>query len=121
MGTSQQDCVLIGLLASCALSFACGGSLNSPSQPPLPLQPTPAPALLTVAPKTVTMGANEVKCFTASGGDGRYSWSLDFGRGILTPQGVQACFKSDIYYTQFRIIVSSGDGQQDTTTGVVFP
>jgi hypothetical protein len=110
----RQLVLLAGLVALLAAGEACGGS----SSPASPVTYPP----LTVQPQTVTLSANQLMCFTATGGDAPYTWTLstNSGNGVLTPQGAQACFQANGYAT-FVITVSSGDGQSATTSGIVLP
>ena len=90
-------------------------------------QSTPAAADVEVSPssKSITIGGatntaggatNAAVVFTASGGDGVYTWSLSSpGLGTLVPNGATASYTAEMIIGNNTIVVSSG-GQVGTAS-----
>lgn len=87
--------VVLLLLATLALS-SCGS----------PLEPTVDLGPLDVAPALALVPVNMQECFRASGGNGKYTWEVILGSGIVEVKGNQGCYTSALP-EQFKILVSS--------------
>lgn len=87
-----------------------------------PLGPSVVSGPLRILPPYARIIVGQRQDFEASGGDGKYEWSLIRDLGTLRIQGVSGrwySYQSSVPEEEFRIIVKSGDGQAVETFGIV--
>lgn len=90
--------------------------LISVGGPPVTPTPTPSPGLtITCSPPNATMLLNQSKLFTASGGDGNYTWSLT-GSGCFVSTTVGSTTEVSCNVPGVKLLTASD--QSDSVPGV---
>ena len=111
---------MVMIVAVSLLGAACTDMPTS--QRPLLFGPSDVSGKLWVSPPYTRVKVGQRQDFNATGGDGKYEWSLARGSGTLRIQGISGrwySYQSSVP-EEFSIIVKSGDGSQTAETfGIV--